>query len=188
MTSRLPLAAAAALLLAFALTACSSDAAPEEITTTPPAAEGTPTPVVEEPTAEPDEPAATPTCETIISAGTVATFADLGWTPEQSEFHIGEEALDGGIYCSWADWEQPSDHGQFFAWAPLTADQGAEAQNVLLSEGWIREDGDEGVYFTEDPSLAFQTDEDGYGMTYLFGDGWVKFADTKQSLILIEWS
>lgn len=31
-----------------------------------------------------------------------------------------------------------------------------------------------------------ETDGEGYGMTYLFGDGWVKVADTKQGLVLVE--
>ena len=50
-----------------------------------------------------------------------------------------------------------------------------------------REDAAEGVYVTESPETAIATDEEGYGMTYLFGDGWVKLADTKQGLLLIEW-
>jgi hypothetical protein len=32
------------------------------------------------------------------------------------------------------------------------------------------------------------TDEDGYGMTYLFGDGWVTLSDTKQGLLLVTWT
>ena len=34
---------------------------------------------------------------------------------------------------------------------------------------------------------AVATDDEGYGLTYLFGDGWVKYADTKQSIALVEW-
>ena len=55
------------------------------------------------------------------------------------------------------------------------------------SQGWVREDSAEGVYITESPETTIAVDEEGYGMTYLFGDGWVKLADTKQGLLLIEW-
>ena len=57
----------------------------------------------------------------------------------------------------------------------------------MIESGWRREDGADGIYITEDPQYAMGTDDDGYGMTYLFGDGWVKFADTRQSLLLIDW-
>ena len=30
------------------------------------------------------------------------------------------------------------------------------------------------------------TDAEGYGITYLFGDGWVTFSDTRQGLLLIQ--
>lgn len=186
MIPRIPLAAASAVGLALALSSCTSTPQAESTPTTAPSAEQTTAPVDTEP-AETTAPAADPTCETIVSEGTVTALEDLGWSAEQSDFVLGEAPLEGGIYCAWADWGEPSDHGQFFAWAPLDADASAAAQSELAGEGWIRESGDEGVYLTEDPSTAFQTDEDGYGMTYLFGDGWVKFADTRQSLILIDW-
>ena len=47
--------------------------------------------------------------------------------------------------------------------------------------------GGEGVYITEAKETTIAVDSEGYGMTYLFGDGWVKLADTKQGLLLIEW-
>ncbi len=34
--------------------------------------------------------------------------------------------------------------------------------------------------------MAGRPGVDGYGLTYLFGDGWVKLADTRQSLILVD--
>ena len=40
---------------------------------------------------------------------------------------------------------------------------------------------------TESADTAVATDDEGYGLTYLFGDGWVKYADTKQSIALVEW-
>ena len=37
------------------------------------------------------------------------------------------------------------------------------------------------------PGTAIATDDEGYGMTYLFTPGQVTVADTKQGLLLIEW-
>ncbi|MFB7250456.1 hypothetical protein [Microbacterium sp. NPDC056234] len=187
MIPRIPLAAAAALLLVVTLAACAQAPTPVEpqAATPPPAAETT-APVVNEPTGEP-EPAAAPTCETLIADGYVNTLTELGWSAKQSEFRIGETAVENGIHCSWANWEEASDHGQFFAWGELTTDQAAAAQSELIAQGWKREDEDGALYFTEPAGSAMGVDENGYGMTYLFGDGWVRFADTKQSLVLINW-
>ena len=187
MIPRIPLAAAAALLLVVSLAACAQTPAPRETqASTPPPAAETSAPVVNEPTGEP-EPAADPTCETLVTPGTVSTLTDLGWSATQTECRIGEFVIEKGIHCSWANWEEASDHGQFFAWGELTPDQTAAAQSELLAQGWERENEDGALYFTEPAESAFQVDEDGYGMTYQFGDGWVRFADTKQSLILISW-
>ena len=45
----------------------------------------------------------------------------------------------------------------------------------------------DGLIVTESSETTVATDEDGYGLTYLFGDGWVKYADTKQGLLLVRW-
>jgi hypothetical protein len=188
MTPRIPLAAVALLLTTLVLASCAQ--APEAgptVTPTVSAPAQTTAPVASDPTPAPETPAAEPTCETIISEGYVETLADLGWTPKQSDFVVGSTTVDGGIYCSWADWSKASDHGQFFAWAPMDPDQQAAAQSELLAQGWLRESDGTRVYFTEPAESAFQTDEEGYGMTYEFGDDWVTFADTKQSLVLISW-
>ena len=71
-------------------------------------------------------------------------------------------------------------------WAPITADDAINMQAGLESEGWLREEADGTVYITEDPMQAPTTDENGYGMTYQFGDGWVLVADVKQNLLLIQ--
>lgn len=183
MSPRIPTAIAIASLSVLALASCASPEPETSAVPEPPSAiEPTTEPIEEAPDAESTAPPADPTCETIISEGTVSALTDLGWTAQLQDFQIGEQLLEGGLYCAWADWAEPSDHGQFFAWAALTDDESATAQAGLMEQGWARE----GDYFTEsEPS--FETDEDGYGMTYLFGDGWVKFADTKQSLVLIEW-
>ncbi|WP_149085123.1 MULTISPECIES: hypothetical protein [Microbacterium] len=126
------------------------------------------------------------TCESLVSHGTVAALTDAGWTAEPREFIVGGVELPQGLLCFWADFTVPSDHGQMYGWSPLSATDAERAQESLVAEGWRSEKGPEGVYVTEDPQYAMSTDEDGYGMTYLFGDGWVKVADTKQGLLLVE--
>ncbi|CAH0125568.1 hypothetical protein SRABI76_00138 [Microbacterium oxydans] len=187
MRSRTTSAAAGALFLLAALTACSAPAAPEE-----PASPST------SPRSEPSAaPASTPTpaatgapisCESMISAGTVQALTDAGWTAEPTAFVIGDVELTEGLLCFWGDYSVGSDHGQLYGWSEISPEDATKAQSSLLASGWTREDGPEGTYFTEDPRFSMGTDDDGYGMTYLFDDGWVKLADTKQSLLLIGWN
>lgn len=132
------------------------------------------------------DPAAEQTaCEALIIPTTVAALEEQGWTAQQRDFSIGPDVLEGGLQCLWADYSKASDHGLLYGWAPIGADSAAEFQEQLLSQGWVREDGAEGVYITTDPQFTLTSDEDGYGMTYLFGDGWVTVSDTKQGLLLI---
>lgn len=132
---------------------------------------------------------ADPTCDTLISSDTIADFESIGWTARTDPFYIGDSELADGLQCVWADFEAPAgDHLQMFGWAPITADAATSAEDTLVAQGWLRESGaDGGVYITESPESAIAVDDEGYGMTYLFGDGWVKVADTKQGLLLIEW-
>ncbi|CAN7313702.1 hypothetical protein LJR045_001657 [Microbacterium sp. LjRoot45] len=143
----------------------------------------TPTPTVTVPAVDP----ADVTCENLIGADLVEELTDQGWTPREDPFIIGDLELADGTSCTWGDFEQATgDDLLLFGWSPITADEASSVQAALESEGWLREEGTEGVYLTEDPSQAIAVDEDGYGMTYLFGDGWVTVSDTKQGLILIE--
>jgi len=128
-----------------------------------------------------------PTCDTIISPATAADFDSLGWTALADSFSVASVALPEGIQCVWGDFSTATDHVQIFGWAPITDTQAKTAEAELVADGWIREDSDDGVYITENPETAVAVDEDGYGLTYLFGDGWVKYADTKQSIVLVEW-
>lgn len=188
MIPRILTTAASVVLLLAALTSCAAPAEPSTSPTpdaveSPPAA--TPAPVASVP---PETPAAELTCESMISAGTVAALTETGWTAKSKEFVVGGVELTDGLLCFWADYTVASDHGQLYGWSAISADDAAKAQSGLIAEGWIREGGADGTYITEDPRYAMSTDDDGYGMTYLFGDGWVKFADTRQSLILVEWN
>lgn len=183
--------AAGAVALTAALlatTACASSAPPAA----DPTASSTPGPASTEsaaPTAEPSTaPVADLTCENMIGEDLVAEFTDVGWTSLAQPFQIGELELASGVQCVWADFEGPAgDHLIIFGWAPISADQARNAQNALVADGWVREDDAAGVYITENPDTTISTDDEGYGLTYLFGDGWVKLADTKQGLVLIDW-
>lgn len=187
MTLRIISAAAGALVLLVALTACGAPAGPQASPTSD-AVRPSPAPSPEPVSSSVPETPGELTCESMISAGTVSVFTDMGWTAQSKEFVVGGVALTDGLLCFWADYSVASDHGQLYGWAALSPEEAAEAQAGLLDEGWKREDGTDGVYFTEDPQYAMGLDDDGYGMTYLFGDGWVRFADTRQGLILIEWT
>lgn len=177
-----------ALAAAFLVTACAAAPPPAPQSTQPTA--GTPTATAPEPSATPTQDASgeEPTCETLIGAEIVADFESVGWTARAEELYIGEKTLDGGLQCVWADFSSPAgDHLQMFGWGTITDEEASESQTWLVSQGWVREESEEGVYITTPKGTAIVVDDDGYGMTYLFGDGWVKFADTKQGLLLIEW-
>ncbi len=147
-----------------------SAAPPAASSAPPPDAEGTP----------PD-----PTCESILSSALVETFAEIGWTTQVDPFVLGDQELDG-MLCKWANFEQPNaNEVQIYGWARIDAAEAAEATSLLENQGWIREETAEGVLVTEDPDFAMIVDDDGYGMTYLFGDGWVIVADTRQNLVLV---
>ncbi|WDH80013.1 hypothetical protein PTQ19_06135 [Microbacterium esteraromaticum] len=191
MRIRLPLAAGA-LLASLSLASCAADASPQSAPTSPAAPQTTePAPAATATSAPPEEstpePVADPTCETIISSGTAEALTEQGWTYEQEEFRIGETLVEEGLLCMWADFSTASDHGQMYAWGPISAPSAETAMAGLQRDGWLRSSAGGRQYFTEDPAYALATDSDGFGMTYEFGDGWVKFADTKQSLLLIDW-
>lgn len=186
MNVRLPLAVGA-LLLAAGLAGCSSstpDAAssaePSENVTTPkadssPAPTGSATP----------EPSEELTCATLISQTTVEALTAQGWTTKEKEFQIGEIPMPDGLMCMWADFSTASDHGQMYAYSPIDEATATKAQQSLDDAGWIRSNDASSVYYTEDPEFAIATDDEGYGLTYQFSGTWVKFADTKQGLLLI---
>lgn len=136
---------------------------------------------------EPTETAAEPTCETLITPGLADDLAELGWESLEEPFVIGDTELHGGIQCKWGDPAAGGDAMQLYAWAPLETDRAAPLEDELEEQGWIREDEGTRAILTEDPETAFQTDDDGYGFTYAFGDGWVSFSDTRAGLDVIRW-
>lgn len=190
MIRRISSTALAAVMIALTLSACSAAAEPETTPTPKPTKTAAPSPEpTSTPTAtpEPEETAgAAPTCETIIAPSTVAALSEHGWTHQEKEFRLGADVIEGGIQCVWGDFTVASDHVQVFGWAPIDQPASSAAQQKLFAEGWQRADSDGHVYITENPDFAIAVDEDGFGMTYEFGDGWVKVADTRRSLILVE--
>jgi len=127
-----------------------------------------------------------PTCENIIPSATIEDFTSLGWTYQEEPFRIGATALEDGIQCKWGDANVASDRVQIFGWAPIDEATAQQAEKDLVASGWKLESDSTGDYVTENPDWLGGRGADGYGLTYLFGDGWVKFADTRQSLLLVE--
>lgn len=184
-----PRLAAAALVASVALlvSACSGGTAatPDSTATTAPTGSSAATSAADPSTSA--TAAAAPTCETIIPEQTVSDFASVGWTYREETFRVATLELTGGIQCTWGDYTVASDHVQIYGWAPITADQATTARAELLADGWVAVDASDGDFVTENPETAVATDDNGYGMTFQFGDGWIKLADTKQGLVLIEW-
>jgi hypothetical protein len=187
MNRRVSLAAALLAASILALAGCGNDA-PETVPTELPSATAAPSSPA--PTASggaSDSPSAEPACDTIIPGDTVADFEELGWSAKSEPFRAGAVEIDGGISCTWGDYSVATDHVQIYGWAPADEATQDAAVAELVGSGWIREDSEDGIYVTENPEWAIAPDDEGYGITYLFGDGWVTLADTKQSLVLVEW-
>ncbi|MBB2974709.1 hypothetical protein FHX49_000250 [Microbacterium endophyticum] len=179
---------AIATLLTGALFVSGCTAAEE--TTAEPSTDTTPSESSSEPTAtvtpEPTEPV-DPTCTTILPESTVADFESLGWSAREDIMRVGSLKLTGSVLCTWGDFSVATDHVQIFGWAPATGAEASEVRTELIAQGWIVVDDDSGDYVTESADTAIATDDDGFGMTYLFEDDGIKLADTKQGLLLIEW-
>ncbi|GEB46061.1 hypothetical protein MTE01_20060 [Microbacterium testaceum] len=183
--ARTPLLITTGLLAALVLAGCTStpDAAPSVAAS----ATATDLPAPDTDTsATPTTAPIDPTCENIIPKSTVDDFKSLGWTSQEEPFRIGATALDDGIQCKWGDAKVASDRVQIFGWAPIDDATAQQAEKDLVASGWKLERDATGDYVTENPDWLGGRGADGYGLTYLFGDGWVKFADTRQSLLLVE--
>lgn len=174
---------AGALAGVLTLAACTSPA-PEGGTEIPSSAPSSP---VAEPAPSASNPTLPdPTCENILSGAGFTELEAAGWEYASGPFPLGEAELDGGVSCTWTNPAEPGGNILTFGWAPITVDEATTAQQQLEAEGWIVEtEGDE-VYVTEDPAFALTVDEDGYGVTYLFGEGFVQLADVKQGLLVIQ--
>lgn len=136
--------------------------------------------------AEPSPTAEALTCENIIPESLVASLDEIGWEAIEEPFMAGSTELEDGIQCKWGD---PDGTGggnvQIYGLAAVDADQAADIAGALEDDGWKREEDGDVVYITEDPEFAFAVDEDGYGYTYAFGDGWAAVSDTKAGIAVI---
>lgn len=172
------------LVAAAMLAGCTTPSAPAE---TPAASGPAPSSPVASPSAEASAPALPdPTCENIIGAASFEELEGSGWQYEQRPFTAGTVEIPDGISCVWTNANEPGGNIVVFGWAPVTAEEAESAEESLTDQGYTREEGDGGVYLTEDPNFALTVDEEGYGMTYFFGDGYVHLADVKQGLPVIE--
>lgn len=176
----------AALLLALILPACANGPQPAS-----PSSAASPTPAgtasaPASPSPAPTVDPASVTCESLLPESLVAAFTAAGWSVREDPFFVGDVEIEDGRRCTWGDFAgSASDHVQVYGWAPIDEDTAADAQAALLSDGWVREEADAGVYITENPETTVATDVDGYGITLLFGDGWVTVSDTKEGLLVI---
>ncbi len=188
MTPRSFASLAAVGLTALLLTGCgtgSQDPAPTATVGTD-APTTAPTAAQPDPTSSPDAGGLDATCDSIVVADVHEQLVAKGWSFKETPFAAGGVTLDDGLQCTWADFTKPSGNLLLFGWAPLTGDQATKIQNSLEQQGWKRQSEVDYVYMTQDASQAPTVDENGYGMTYEFGDGWVTLADTKQNLLLIQ--
>ncbi len=181
---------AVTLAVALLLSGCAAAAPTAAPTVTGNAV--SPTPTEAQPVRTPDisaTAAGTATCEGMIEPDTLAEFKKKGWTAKQTPFTFETQPssapVEGGLICTWANYSVASGNLMEFGWAHVTSDVATTMAAQLEKEGWRREKAASGFYITQDPSRAITTDDKGYGMTYLFGDGWVAVSDTKQYLLLL---
>ena len=176
---------ATALVAALALTSCA--ASPDPAPTAPsqnaaPSSTPTPTPTKITPVERPEDLS----CETLIAPDVVAAFVEAGWEAQEDVFRIGSREFPDGLWCIWGAAGDVTASLQIYGWAGIDPAEAEEAQAELTDGGWVAEETPDGVYVTENPDTTVATDDDGYGMTFLFGDGWVAVADTKEGLLVIE--
>lgn len=135
----------------------------------------------------PSQEPTTPTCENLISDTVVKQYQDVGFTAQQSQIYGVDALLPDSIQCTWGDNSETSTEAVLvYGWSPIDAATAQAMQESLIAQGWTKEVDGDNVYITAGKRSPI-LDENGYGMTYLFGDGWLSYADTKQGLLLITW-
>lgn len=137
------------------------------------------------PTASKTEPAELD-CNSLLAEASQTQLEEIGWSSKEEPFVIAGTEMTDGIQCMWADFSVGSGNLMLLAWSPIDDELATSLQAKLVAQGMIREEGADGVYVTEDPNFAPTVDGDGFGFTYLFGDGWVTAAETRASLAIIQ--
>lgn len=138
--------------------------------------------------AQPEQTWADPTCDNTMTSEALARYQAAGWTgePQDRVWLIGGVAAEGGILCQWMeDHSVATDNFTWIGWAPAV-DAEAMVNDLVLEGGWRREDAPEGIYMTADDAQMMPiVDAEGYGTTYLFTGGQVRYASTKAELVSI---
>lgn len=190
-TPRAGAALTATVALALTLVGCAAEPQAEQPTPTAPAtapSASASTAPSQEPATETEKPVADPTCKTLIIESVVQTLTSTGAEAREEPFMIGSTEIEGGLLCRWGIFGDGDAGGaQLYGWAPIDTETAARAADTLEKQGWLREAGEgDGFFITENPDTIVIADEDGYGMTYQFGDGWVTVSETKLGLQLIQ--
>lgn len=205
MTARRALTAASlALSAALILAGCSgSDANTAPAETAAPAASAAPT---AEPAAPPaaeatPEPTAAEklTCAQMIPESVATALTAQGWTATESAMYAGSSPILDSLVCTWAP--AGSFAGQMYGVGRVTDAEANQLRSDLNIQGWVTEESSEGVYYSAPvaPTPVAPSATPGAtsapvpnapsanmaGFTYLFGDGWVKYSDTRDGLLLI---
>ncbi|CDK00547.1 putative Nitrate/sulfonate/bicarbonate ABC transporter periplasmic protein [Microbacterium sp. C448] len=135
--------------------------------------------------AAPAAPSIELTCDNTMSPDALARYQAAGWTGQVRDqtWLIAGEPVTDGILCQWMeDHSVATDNFTWLGWAPV-ADAEATISDLILEGGWRREDAAEGIYITADDAQMMPiVDAEGYGTTYLFVDGQVRYASTKSEL------
>ena len=179
---RRPLAVAVALA-ALALAGCAGSSAPVPTIAAPstPPAGSDPSP-----SATPTVDAVEITCESLVTPDTLDELTAQGWEVKEEPFVVDDITLAAGMQCTWGDFSTANGNLLLFGWAPVTDDEADAMQDALTADGWRTEEDPEGLVVTAPEGEGLTFDDEGYGQTYRFGDGWVTVADTKQNLLLIQ--
>lgn len=173
MTRRRPVIVVAALSAALLLAGCTGS----------PGNAGAPVAGSPTTSASPKGSSVALTCDNMIPPATVKAFKAASWTAEPGPLYVGDIHVPSGLQCTWGG--ESSERAEVFGRGPIDAATARDAEKQLLAQGWRRIDAPEGVYITASKDMILNPDDEGYGMTYLFGDGWVKVSSTKQGILLI---
>lgn len=139
-------------------------------------------------------PTSTPlalTCESIVTADTVSGLSSEGYTGLKwgdGPWTIGDQPFADGLACIWSqDHSVGTDNFLWFGWSPADdASRSAAIASLTADGSFVAEETAEGTYVTIDQAQAVTVDENGYGTTYLFSDGWVIGAFTRAGLQAVQ--
>jgi hypothetical protein len=170
------------------LSGCTSAAPSADPTTTGNAVSPTPTEALPGPTPDASPTAGgAVTCDSMIVSDTLAEFKTKGWTAKQTPFTFETQPpsapIGGGLICTWANFRSPRQPDR----VRLGTHQLGRCRNGVRA---AREEAGAAkrrvrLLHHAGSVRVITVDDKGYGMTYLFGDGWVAVSDTKQNLLLM---